>query len=249
MERTSPTSRDRCTERRCSVGGVRRFLPSAPLQRWLVILGAVSVTAGMVYSTVYWGYPWSLPPLAPAVQRIRWTGAGVFSSRTDGTGWTVDPSKSLSSVRSEPAPDAECCPVGRIVKVFERQGSVDTLAPLSACELSAIESGVLGLVKLAEGEPGYRYARRFTGIAAVGRDDEGAVVAFASFMSGEVSNDHHAAYEVLLRPGAEPSLLSSLRYFGDIAGVEGLSAFWAALSVLVMGIVVSGVLALAFSFE
>jgi hypothetical protein len=45
---------------------------------------------------------------------------------------------------------------------------------------------------------------------------------FASFSGGEVSNDHHAMYEVLLR--RPDTLLSSRRYYGDVAGVEGMSA-------------------------
>lgn len=40
---------------------------------------------------------------------------------------------------------------------------------------------------------------------------------------GEVSNDHHPYYEVLLepQPGAAPRVLSAKRFFFDVAGIEG----------------------------
>jgi hypothetical protein len=48
---------------------------------------------------------------------------------------------------------------------------------------------------------------------------------FAGVRGGEVSNDHHPYYEFLFTtdsPGAAPKLLSSQRFYYDVAGMEGV---------------------------
>jgi hypothetical protein len=111
-----------------------------------------------------------------------------------------------------------------VLDLIERQAPLNTLAPLSPGQLAAAESAVLASAPIETGEPGYPYGRRFVGVVAVGELTTSGKVVFASFEGGEVSNDHRAFYEVLVRPGAEPALISARRYFGDVAGIEFLSA-------------------------
>lgn len=69
-----------------------------------------------------------------------------------------------------------------------------------------------------------------------GEDAEHRAVAFASFIGGQVANDHYPLYEVYLRRGPPAVLLSSARYSGDIAGLEGLSAAVVTLTLSLAGL-------------
>jgi len=210
-----------------------------------VVLPVLSLVCGVIFSLAYWGYAWSVPGLDARVHDVKWSVAGTFTSDDDGSRWRPDPIRTLETFRSEPAPDSECCEIGRIVTVLREQHALDTLAAPSPSQLSQIESEVLSLVPLAEGNPGYVHARQLSGLLALGDGAHGPV-AFVSFTGGEVSNDHHPAYEVFFRPGKPPLLLSSRRWFGDVAGVEGLSAFWFAGGFYLLGALISGAILLAW---
>jgi hypothetical protein len=202
----------------------------ARLERWkawrvprsvlaiFMALPIVSLAIGVAFSLHYWGYAWSLPDLDRRIETVKWTSIGSFTSRDDGTGWALQPPEELTHFRSEPAVDLECCQDGRILDVVRRQQPLGSLAP-------TFEAEMLPLVALDPGEPGYPAARHLRGVLALGNDAEGHPVGFASFTGFEASNDHHPTYEVLLRRDAPLALLSSRRYYGDVAGIEGFTAF------------------------
>jgi hypothetical protein len=78
---------------------------------------------------------------------------------------------------------------------------------------------------LENGTPGYEYAKELSGIAveALGRD--GRQLVFVGARGGPVSNDHYPFYEFLFTtdsPGGQLKLLSSQRFYFDVAGDEGL---------------------------
>ena len=82
------------------------------------------------------------------------------------------------------------------------------------------ESGLL-----EDGEPGYGDAKELSGIVveALGRD--GRPLLFVGVRGGEVSNDHHPYYEFLFTRDSAAGhlkLLSSQRFYYDLAGAEGL---------------------------
>jgi hypothetical protein len=108
--------------------------------------------------------------------------------------------------------------------------------------LSTLEAEVLANVALDQGEPHYQNARTLRGVVVLGESDDREPVAFVSFTSGEVSNDHYAMYEVLLRRGPHAKLLSSSRTYGDVAGIEGLTASRAAVALTVFGFVLTAAL-------
>jgi hypothetical protein len=78
---------------------------------------------------------------------------------------------------------------------------------------------------LEDGEPGYADAKRLSGIVVEALDQDGRPLLFVGVCGGEVSNDHHPYYEFLFTTdslGAPAKLLSSQRFYYDVAGIEGL---------------------------
>lgn len=177
----------------------------------------LSVAAGVGFSLHYWGYAWSLPELDQRAQHAKWHAASTFVSADDGHEWSPH---SLTLRDYAQYDQTDCCQVGRIVPFLDEP----TLVELSPTELRAIERELLARVPLEGGEPGYAFARRLHGIVVAGEDSEGQPLVFASFFGGEVSNDHHAMYDVLLQRGPSPRVLSVSRSYDDVAGIEGFSA-------------------------
>jgi hypothetical protein len=77
---------------------------------------------------------------------------------------------------------------------------------------------------LVEGEKDYETRSRWmTGGAIELAEATGRSMLVLTFMSGEVSNDHHARYEILLtRAGGSWQVQRWQRHFYDVAGVEFL---------------------------
>jgi hypothetical protein len=79
--------------------------------------------------------------------------------------------------------------------------------------------------RIEEGEPGYWGAKNLRGLVveALGRD--GSRLVFVGVWGGEVSNDHHPYYEFLFTtdsPDGQLKLLSTQRFYYDVAGIEGI---------------------------
>ena len=79
--------------------------------------------------------------------------------------------------------------------------------------------------RLEEGEPGYVDAKNLSGmvVEALGRD--GRPLVFVGVTGCEVSKDHYSYYEFLFTiesPGGQLKLLSTQRFYYDVAGEEGV---------------------------
>ncbi len=194
---------------------------------FLGVVTALSVATGAIFSLLNWGYPWSLPAPDARARDVRWSALSGFRSAPTGAEWTWDASDVHRS--SEHASDAEFCPVARLVTVADSSKFVELTQP----EISGLEAEALSLVELETGAPGYDFAKRISGAVALGTDNQGRATAFASFVGGEVSNDHHAIYEVLWLRSTPPRLISSRKYYEDVAGLEGLTAPMMAMTLVV----------------
>lgn len=207
--------------------------------RWMLAFAATPVLAvatAVVFSYSYWGYAWALPDLDSRVHSVRWIAVSGFESREDGSAWTLQTRDRLSAHRTEEARDFECCVDGRILNV------TGLLSDLRAAELAAVETEILAHVPLQSGDEGYAFARRLHGVVAVGEDEHQQPIAFASFTGGEVSNDHYPMYEVLIRRAPHVEVLSTRRYYGDVAGIEVLSAGVVTLTLCAVGVVLTPIL-------
>ncbi len=101
--------------------------------------------------------------------------------------------------------------------------------PVKAQEIPADRLGSLYQIlndtgQLEDGEPGYPDATQLSGVVveALGRD--GRPLLFVGVRGREVSNDHYPYYEFLFTsdsPGGPLKLLSSQRFYYDVAGMEG----------------------------
>lgn len=181
------------------------------------VVAALSVATGVAFSLHYWGYPWSLPELDGRTRDVNWTAVSAFKSNLSGTEWSRDDERDLRW-ETATAPDDECCTPERIVRIASPE-----LPAVTREDLSLLEAEALSLIELEAGDPGYDAAKRLYGVAALGTHPTGESIAFASFVGGEVSNDHHAMYDVLWAR-SPPRLLSSTKYYGDVAGIEGFEA-------------------------
>jgi hypothetical protein len=189
-----------------------------PVLAFVAVMVALSVGAGMVFSLHYWGYAWSLPAIDSRAAEAHWAAISGFKSNLSGSDWTLDE----RDVRrdEDPTTDSDCCSVSRIVKV----AATSDFSALTQQDVAALQAEAMSLIQLESGEPRYAGAKRLYGVLALGTNAQGEPIAFASFHGGEVSNDHYAMYEVLWQRDTPPRLLSSRKYFGDVAGIEGLAA-------------------------
>ena len=114
---------------------------------------------------------------------------------------------------------------GRVLRALkDRQ-----ILPLEAQEMPSSRLRSLYQVldesgRLEGGEPGYEHAKELSGIVveAIGRD--GRPLVFVGVTGGAVSNDHYSYYEFLFTidsPGGQMKLLSTQRFYYDVAGEEG----------------------------
>jgi hypothetical protein len=181
------------------------------------VVAALSLATGVAFSLRYWGYPWSVPELDGRTRDVRWTAVSGFKSSMSGREWTRDDERDLRWDINR-VPDGECCDVERIVKLTGSE-----LPAVTREDLTTLEAEALSLIEIEAGAPGYDGAKRLYGVAALGMHPTGEPIAFASFVGGEVSNDHHAMYDVLWAR-SPPRLLSSTKYYGDVAGIEGFEA-------------------------
>ena len=113
--------------------------------------------------------------------------------------------------------------------MLRSQQPLEQFALLTPAELGAIEAELLSQVTMQPRRPSVAGLARLEGVVTLGDQD---TVVFASFIGGEVSNDHHAMYEVLLRRPA--TLLSSRRSYGDVAGIEGMSALVVSVTLFIV---------------
>ncbi len=79
--------------------------------------------------------------------------------------------------------------------------------------------------RLEEGEAGYQDAKNLSGMVVEAWGRDGRPLVFVGVQGGAVSNDHYAYYEFLFTsdsPGGHLKLLSTQRFYYDVAGEEGV---------------------------
>lgn len=233
-------------------GALRRWSrwsdPRAPVVAWVVLVPVLSLAGGVAFSSRYWGYAWSLPALDSRVHATSWVGIAPVAKDRGSEAWTRLDRAELGAFRVDAAPDDECCQTGRVVGMLEAKGALAGLKDLSAEEIERLQRVVFSLATFDRGEEGYDGLAYQRGVLLVGTLEGIGPVAFAVIGGAQVSNDHYPMDEILIaleRPQAR--LLSHQRYYGDIAGVEGLTAGWMALILFILGAFLSPVVLLLIS--
>jgi hypothetical protein len=114
--------------------------------------------------------------------------------------------------------------------------------PMRPDRLARLYNVIARTGRLEPGEAGYDHAKDLQGVVIEAQGSDGMPLVFVGVQGGEISNDHHPYYEFLFS-GADPvedsKLLSSQRFYFDVAGIEGLEwpAFFVGFSAL--GVVLS----------
>lgn len=211
---------------------------------------ASCIAAGFVTSRVYWGY-WYEPPnldVIPKVRRIDSFGA-VWPANTFGT----QPKAGVEAFRVAAQygnQEDPSFPLGRIPAQLASRGLSPQTSDPSATRFFGQALRILRQRHLlVAGEPGYASAQHFDSayLALVRTDDQTPVLLFATH-GGQVSNDHYPYYEGAFRVTAAGELepLQIHRFFFDVAGLEGATAFGFAIAAGVIlvpvGMVAYGIL-------
>jgi len=204
---------------------------SRPTLRWpILVLGGVllSVAAGTVtgalVSNDYWGYVFGPPPMFAEVDTA--TEVRRF------TAFAVEPGKPAAT---SAMPGAERQREARVRRYYLEQSRTSPLSrrlrtsflsapPDPTLDVGAVVAMLWKAGILVEGEKGYEtQSHALVGAAIELAEATGGSMLVLTFMSGEVSNDHHARYEVLLtRAGGAWQVQRWQRHFYDIAGAEFL---------------------------
>jgi hypothetical protein len=228
----------------------------------VVLAAALSFLAAIGVSKLYWGYPIRRPPVDRRIKEIEEVISLVpvdSGRKSDGSmGFVINDAyqiaERLSVCRDTRPWISYYCLDERILVILDELGklpmSLDHTSPPP--ELATLYHWLDATQLLYNGAPGYRdQARELRGIVLVAQGKNGQRYLLAAVSGGQVSNDHHPYYEFLFRlPEQDPApiLLSSRRFFYDVAGMEGMDglALWPAFFLVGMVIVtlVVGVLSI-----
>ena len=122
---------------------------------------------------------------------------------------------------------------GRVIRALKnRQALPDEPSVMPAGRLRGLYRALDETGLLEKGERGYHYAKNLSGVVVEAVGHDGRPLVFFGVRGGQLSNDHYPFYEFLFSidsPGGQLKLLSSQRFYFDIAGSEGLEwPFWLA---------------------
>jgi hypothetical protein len=198
---------------------------------------AVALLAAVIVSKAYWGYHFRRPLLDERVMRARQVhavspvGTGPAAGATE---FVLRPDFSLDEAVQYGREHPYEAPHYRILVALADRRLLPAAPPASepATLVSAYASlEATGL--LVSGEPRYPGATRLFGTLIELEDETGSRLTFVGVSSAQVSNDHHAYYELVLA-GSPPRVLSATRFFYDIAGMEGAEwwVLWLVFGVL-----------------
>jgi hypothetical protein len=114
-----------------------------------------------------------------------------------------------------------------VLDVLDKSGAqVDALPLKRTVELGELYELIQSSGVLVEPDQGYEERSAWMyGLALEAEGRDGSRLLFLELLGGEVSNDHHPAYELLFRaaPGtARFQLVSVNQWFFDVAGIEGM---------------------------
>jgi hypothetical protein len=185
--------------------------------------------AAAIVSEQYWGYYFRRPALDERVARARQVHAVTFVE-TQGAGepsrFVASPDQSHEAAIRAGRKHPYGFPSYRaLVTLADRRLLPEGPAPVRAATLASTHAWLEATGLLVPGEAGYPHAKRLGGVLLELEDETGEALTFVGVKSGEVSNDHYAYYELVLSapPGTgSPRRLSEIRFFYDIAGIEGV---------------------------
>lgn len=219
-----------------------------PLKEWkrpgLVLLKVFAATlvlaflAALVCSRLTWGYFFQRPGVDPRILQAKEivSATPVTTRKTeDGFTFEVAQEDSLPGYMSWGRQYPYDSPASRVLLALEERKLLPS-APrkMPSGRLAAMYSLVESTSQLVDGES-WRYggAKMVSGVIleAIGTNDESLL--FVAVRGGEVSNDHYPFYEFLFSAPelcAEFKLVSWIRFYYDIAGIEGFE--WPAMFVL-----------------
>jgi hypothetical protein len=209
-------------------------------------LVALSLIGGTTFSRYYWGYWFSPPALGPTVRgfaRLHAFVSVAAAAPTPNLGWKVS---SLSPAQiGEGASWYRDSPVDafwyRLHAAVENANLQLTPEDSAAPErvLARLEKQVAASELLVDGEPGYLFAKRLNGFAAIGPARSGDTLVVLALKGSEMSNDHYPVFDFAYVCGEREErcrLVQQTLYFEDVAG--GFRWYWASLAALFVGVAV-----------
>jgi hypothetical protein len=212
---------------------------------------ALSVVAGAVIDKVYWDYYFSRPGIDPTVFEIdRVETVTPFSSEKYGP-LVIDRHETAGSV-SEYTSDVDSLPFQRIPHALKQRGLLpNPLQYVPPERLQKTWQFAQSHTDLYGSSHGYDWRDWSNGVMIEGSLASGSRLAVLAIRGGEVSNDHYPYYEFLLSQNADGSpgrLLSTKRFYFDVAGMEGMAWYGIALALTVLSAPLFMALALATLF-
>jgi hypothetical protein len=198
------------------------------------VVAVLSFVAAIVISRVYWGFFFHRPGMdsrISQVERVQSVTALQTQEQVDGTMRFVyhdgyDIADRLSVCRDDRPSISYYCLDERILAALDDLGELPAEPErMPETDLARLYHTLKTTQLLHLGAPGYDRAGELVGIAVVADARDGQRVLIVGVAGGEVSNDHHPYYEFLFRlpeEGTSPILLSSRRFYYDVAGYEGL---------------------------
>jgi hypothetical protein len=192
-------------------------------------LTILSVAAGALVSKLYWGYWFDPPSVSAWVDDLRSVDAVSYLFCEPGQPARVEPLSdgTLQNLAAKYLDAPHDYPGCQLLAVLHAAGHRVPAVTPAASAAQPLCDELLRSRFIVDAEPGYEYARFVRGFLALGTRRSGDHVAVLSAIGGEVSNDHHAVYDVeFVERGAQRwEVLRHDQYFEDIAGLEGMRWF------------------------
>ena len=193
---------------------------------WIAVLGCVSLGLAVLQNWVLWGYWFSRPTLAEALEEgsvVR--GFSMLDFRSGGVTQVPDRGTAAEAARRVCQPERNECREGRLVARAERVfGALEGVPQVDSTILATAWAELKGRGWLPQvRDPQYRESGvPKAGLALLfvkGNQD----LLLLAYRTSEIANDRYAYSEVLQEIGpGEVRIIQQTRFFLDIAGLEGL---------------------------
>lgn len=234
----------------------RPWRPVRVLLTVVACVGVVAFAAGAGLSRYYWGYFFS--PSAPDRRIVNARRIVSFTPfwtepRADGSSKLViapsaaadDPGRWMLDEALGARQGSDEYPRSRVIRALYRKGLRPGEAPpLTPDRLEPLYGRMLASGAIDERHNGCPNAIALEGVVIGAAGPWGEPLLLASVGGDAVGNDHFAHYEFLFAdaPGAPPSQsppLSVMRYYYDVAGMEGMNWWNVALAVGILGLLLA----------
>jgi len=210
---------------------------TCPRQKWrwyhtftLIVLLALGAT--LLAMKVMWGYCFVRPGLDSRVERLKSvasitpvvtgseeTGQRVFvvDQQRLQAGWRA----SVDRAHADPYYSLD----ERVLLSLDRRGLLVNAPTAREAVLRPLYACVEATGLLQEGSAGYKDAKNLAGVVVEATGEDAKDYLFVGITGGQISNDHYPYYEFLFESPAapgRPKLLSSRRFYYEVAGIEGM---------------------------